>query len=320
MRNDKLVEQIDNLLPQTQCEQCGYPGCRPYAEAIANGESHNLCPPGGDAAQQQLANLLGRESLPLNVPDNSQPGKRLEAVIREEECIGCKKCIQACPVDAIVGASQFMHTVISHECTGCELCVEPCPVDCIDMVLRPTDQQELTDTTRFHARDRYLARNQRLENAAAQHKEDRIRKRQQRTAMKPISNIPETPLNQIKADYQRAKTQHKQIMAAIAHMKRNGLAPPQPEHITQANELEQKVEQLKKAVKAGLETAKQQLADQGQDLGKLKLAATRSELAWRHAKAQGIKGEELMRLQAQRDNDQNTLTEVMRQAGLSDPD
>ena len=130
VESDPIVEQIDALLPQTQCGQCGHPGCRPYAEAIANGEAINRCPPGGETTIAALADLLGREPEPL---DGEEKGKRV-AYIREEECIGCTKCIQACPVDAILGAARYTHTVIADECTGCDLCVEPCPVDCIDML------------------------------------------------------------------------------------------------------------------------------------------------------------------------------------------
>ncbi|ADZ92135.1 electron transport complex subunit RsxB [Marinomonas mediterranea] len=130
---DPIVDQIDAILPQTQCGQCGHPGCRPYAEAISNGEAINKCPPGGQATVQALADLLDVEALPLDGDVEESPAKRV-AVIREDECIGCTKCIQACPVDAILGAAKQMHTVIADECTGCDLCVEPCPVDCIDMV------------------------------------------------------------------------------------------------------------------------------------------------------------------------------------------
>ncbi len=133
LEGDPLVEKIDQLLPQTQCGQCGHPGCKPYAEAIAAGEAINLCPPGGETTIQALADLLGREPLPLDAEDTSSSIKRV-AYIREDECIGCTKCIQACPVDAILGAAKLMHTVIADECTGCDLCVEPCPVDCIDML------------------------------------------------------------------------------------------------------------------------------------------------------------------------------------------
>ena len=129
-----IVDQINDILPQTQCGQCSYPGCRPYAEAIANEEAQiNQCPPGGEAGIQALADLLDVEALPLDA-EHGEENVTQVAYIREDECIGCTKCIQACPVDAILGAAKQMHTVIASECTGCDLCVEPCPVDCIDMI------------------------------------------------------------------------------------------------------------------------------------------------------------------------------------------
>ncbi|MFW1676830.1 electron transport complex subunit RsxB [Pontibacter sp. JAM-7] len=133
VEGNPLVEQIDGLLPQTQCGQCGYPGCRPYAEAIASGDAINKCPPGGQGTVEALADLLDVEVVPLEAGAEAEPEKMV-AYIREDECIGCTKCIQACPVDAILGAAKQMHTVIEAECTGCDLCVEPCPVDCIDML------------------------------------------------------------------------------------------------------------------------------------------------------------------------------------------
>lgn len=128
-----LVDQINTLLPQTQCAQCGYPGCKPYAEAISSGAAINLCPPGGEDAIIQLANLLDLEPLPLK-QELAKEALPKVAIIREAECIGCTFCIQACPVDAIVGAAQQMHSVIAAECTGCGLCEAPCPVDCIDFI------------------------------------------------------------------------------------------------------------------------------------------------------------------------------------------
>jgi Na+-translocating ferredoxin:NAD+ oxidoreductase subunit B len=135
---EPLAEQVNRLLPQTQCGQCGYPGCKPYSEAIAAGDAINKCPPGGERTIKALAVLLDREPVPLNGSEKSPQ----VAFIREQECIGCTKCIQACPVDAIVGAAKQMHTVIVADCTGCDLCVEPCPVDCIEMrpiPLRPVN-------------------------------------------------------------------------------------------------------------------------------------------------------------------------------------
>ena len=132
------VQAIDALLPQTQCGKCGHPGCKPYAEGIAAGEAINKCPPGGNATMQALARLLQVPEMPLELPEVAPQ----IAFIREAECIGCTKCIQACPVDAIVGAAKLMHTVIRNECTGCELCVAPCPVDCIDILPLAHDEAE----------------------------------------------------------------------------------------------------------------------------------------------------------------------------------
>ena len=134
-----VIDEINALLPQTQCGQCGYKGCRPYADAIAAGFADiNQCPPGGDDGIKALADFLGIAPKPLN-PRFGQPKHKAAAFIIEEDCIGCMKCIQACPVDAIMGAAKLMHTVIASECTGCELCLEPCPMDCIVMKPVPLD-------------------------------------------------------------------------------------------------------------------------------------------------------------------------------------
>ena len=131
---DALIERIDAALPQTQCTRCGYPACRPYAEAVARGEAAiNRCPPGGAEGVRVLARITGQPVLPLD-PEYGVEVPPCVAMIDEDACIGCTKCIQACPVDAIIGASKLMHTVIADLCTGCELCIPPCPVDCIAMV------------------------------------------------------------------------------------------------------------------------------------------------------------------------------------------
>jgi electron transport complex protein RnfB len=134
VQGNPVVEKIDAVLPQTQCGQCDYPGCRPYAEAIAVGNADiNRCPPGGDGTIRALARLLGRDPKPLD-PQFGEEQPKAVARIDEPQCIGCALCLEVCPVDAILGASRQMHTVIVGECTGCALCVEPCPVDCIHMV------------------------------------------------------------------------------------------------------------------------------------------------------------------------------------------
>ena len=135
VEGDPLADQVDNLLPQTQCGQCSYAGCRPYAEAIANGEAPiNKCPPGGETTMLALADLLDVEPMELDEEAGEAPDEPEVALIIEDDCIGCTLCIQACPVDAILGSAKHMHTVIVSECTGCELCIPPCPVDCIIMI------------------------------------------------------------------------------------------------------------------------------------------------------------------------------------------
>jgi Na+-translocating ferredoxin:NAD+ oxidoreductase subunit B len=158
------VAAIDALLPQTQCARCGYPACHPYAQALTDGAAAlNQCPPGGAATIAALAALLGRPALPLN-PANGTEGPALVALIDEDACIGCAKCLPPCPVDAIVGAHKQMHTVVLSLCTGCELCVAPCPVDCISMVPRaqlpeaPPAPQPTDNRARFAARNARLAR------------------------------------------------------------------------------------------------------------------------------------------------------------------
>ena len=170
MTESTLIHAIDALLPQTQCGKCGHPGCLPYAKGIAEGEDINKCPPGGESTVKALAELLRKPVLPLALPEVPTQ----IAVIREAECIGCTKCIQACPVDAIFGAAKLMHTVITAECTGCELCIAPCPVDCIDMVVlegqASIEQRQKAD----HFRSRHNARLTRLEAAEKARQQERL--------------------------------------------------------------------------------------------------------------------------------------------------
>ncbi|MDD6911018.1 electron transport complex subunit RsxB [Actinobacillus minor] len=135
---EPIVDQIDALLPQSQCGQCGYPGCRPYAEAIANGDQITKCVPGGQPLVVKIADLMG-----VDVPamEGEEAPETKVAFIHEDMCIGCTKCIQACPVDAIIGTNKAMHTVIADLCTGCELCVAPCPTNCIEMIKPKTSTQ-----------------------------------------------------------------------------------------------------------------------------------------------------------------------------------
>ncbi len=197
-------EDIDAILPQTQCRLCGYDGCMPYAEALINNAVNiNLCQPGGVKTLQKIGEMLQKNPAPFveEMENNTKP--KMLAIIREDECIGCTKCIQACPVDAILGSAKLMHTVIGEECTGCELCVTPCPVDCIDMVKL---SEEITREQSNHYRKRYYARSKRLalERAEKQFhqqqlsnnkKKNYIQKAIERAKNKKLSSIPITLRN-----------------------------------------------------------------------------------------------------------------------------
>lgn len=192
----ELVDRIDALLPQTQCEQCGYHGCRPYAEAIAHGDAPiNHCPPGGEAGIAKLAALLGKPVLPLD-PEHGLEKPRALARIVEADCIGCTKCIQVCPVDAIVGAAKWMHTVVADDCTGCELCVPACPVDCI--VLEPMPPAQIDQAHADQARQHF----QRRETRLAQQRE---RREAELAARKVDVGTQAGPINPVLAALARAK-------------------------------------------------------------------------------------------------------------------
>ena len=209
-----LIQRIDALLPQTQCGKCGHPGCKPYAEGIASGEPINKCPPGGSETIAALAELLKVPVLELDVSRGSAPAQI--AYIREAECIGCTKCIQACPVDAIVGAAKFMHTVIVDECTGCDLCVAPCPVDCIEMRPLPLatvlpivgglafslEEQQARAAKRNHARRRFEQRNARLQREEQQ----KIAERQAR-AQRAVAHSEVTTADPVQAALERVRAQ-----------------------------------------------------------------------------------------------------------------
>lgn len=229
-----LIQRIDALLPQTQCGKCGHPGCKPYAEGLAKGEAINKCPPGGSETIAALASLLQVPVIALDPERGTAPAQ--VAYIREAECIGCTKCIQACPVDAIVGAAKLMHTVISAECTGCDLCVAPCPVDCIDLLpLTATsnivpivgglahDPDTLASRTRKrnHARRRFELRNSRLEREEARKQAERAA-RSQRTATPDAASAGAATDDPIKAAIERVKAQ--KAAAADAALKQAKIA------------------------------------------------------------------------------------------------
>lgn len=184
MAEASLVDRLDALLPQTQCRRCGYAACRPYAEALANGQADvNRCPPGGEAGISRLASVLGRKTLPLDAGCGNERAVEIVAHIVEADCIGCTKCIQACPVDAIVGGMNRMHTVLESICNGCELCVPVCPVDCIELNDSPGLPPPFARAGEF--RQRYLAHLDREERRARQ--EQLRRQRHKGGASDPVA-------------------------------------------------------------------------------------------------------------------------------------
>jgi electron transport complex protein RnfB len=207
-----LADRIEDLLPQTQCTKCGYPACRPYAEAIAAGSaSYNQCPPGGAEGIARIAELLGKPVIPIN-PVHGLERERPVAVIDESACIGCTLCIQACPVDAIVGAAKQMHTVIASLCTGCDLCVPPCPVDCIDMQAATpgrTGWAAWSQADADAARARHDARTLRLQREKQEN--------DARLAAKALAKLAEVDASNAQTDAERAEKERKRaiIQAAI---------------------------------------------------------------------------------------------------------
>ena len=171
--NEKIsIEAVDSLLPQTQCELCEYPGCKPYARAIIEDNATiDKCLPGGIDTLKALGTLLGVDPKPMLADMQEKQKSDCTAVIREDECIGCTKCIQACPVDAIIGAGKLMHTIIQDACTGCELCIPPCPVDCIDIITLPARTHEQKELLAAQSRQRYAEHQKRLRTSAENNKE-----------------------------------------------------------------------------------------------------------------------------------------------------
>lgn len=243
-----LIHAIDALLPQTQCGKCGHPGCLPYATSIAAGEAINKCPPGGDETIHDLAVLLGVEATPLDSPYPPTPAQ--VAFIREAECIGCTKCLKACPVDAIVGAAKLMHTVMAAECTGCELCIAPCPVDCIDLnplPVQPSHEQQRQQAA--HYRLRYDAHNARLAR-------EEQRKQAERDARLARS--------QLSTEAVKTATSVDPVQAAISRIKAQKDPSTDADVILKKLKINASTAQmaLKKAEKQLAQRATQQLEDQ----------------------------------------------------------
>lgn len=195
------VKEIDALLPQTQCGECSYPGCMPYAEAMVQGAAPiNKCPPGGVETVKALGAALHVDPSPFLQEAEEHTRQPSVAMIREAECIGCTKCIKACPVDAIIGSGKLMHAIITHECTGCGLCVEPCPVDCIEMM--PLNE---TEYNKDLARKRYNSRQARL--LREEHEQQQIYREKRLLAMQSKDHLDDI---QAKQDY---------ILQALARVK-----------------------------------------------------------------------------------------------------
>ncbi|MCK0769076.1 RnfABCDGE type electron transport complex subunit B [Chromohalobacter canadensis] len=283
--NAALIEMLDAELPQTQCGKCGHPGCRPYAEGIAAGdEAINKCPPGGEATVARLAELTGQPRQPLAQPAESPK----VAYIREAECIGCTKCIQACPVDAILGAAKQMHTVIAGECTGCELCVAPCPVDCIDILPHPewvaarTQAQQDTYLAKRAelGRQRYEARQQRLDRQAEEKRRKRERRQAAVAAKTKRETAPAQPTQQDAAasvDTTSLKATRATLVAGLKRVERqrqrDGLDP-----------------EARRALDERAETLTSRLADVDRQLGNAQ--APRADSSTTHHRRMAVKAAE----------------------------
>ncbi|EFQ65073.1 electron transport complex, RnfABCDGE type, B subunit [Pseudomonas fluorescens WH6] len=286
-----LIQRIDALLPQTQCGKCGHPGCKPYAEGIAAGEAINKCPPGGQETIIGLSQLLRVPVLELDVTRGEAPAQ--VAYIREAECIGCTKCIQACPVDAIVGAAKLMHTVISDECTGCDLCVAPCPVDCIEMrpptsvlpivggLAASDEQRRERNVKRNRARRRFEQRNGRLQREEAHRLAERLARAKRPTALEPVQHdaveaAQDAAVKKAKINVAMSRAQLHKSLKAFGH-------PPTFEQQSQLIVLQlqfEAAEQALAAIEAGSTPAMPLPARNSAELkrAKIQLAMRRAEL------------------------------------------
>ncbi len=260
-----LIQRIDALLPQTQCGKCGHPGCKPYAQGISQGEAINKCPPGGAETIAALANLLSIPVVALDTERGVAPAQ--VAYIREAECIGCTKCIQACPVDAILGAAKLMHTVIVDECTGCDLCVAPCPVDCIEMrplpanvvpivggLAQAAEQFSARAHKRDHARCRYERRDERLSREAQLRQAERLARTQREpdkvlplaSSLAQPSSLSDAAFKKAKITLAMARAQLHKSLKAFGH-------PPTAQQQAQLVALQRQFESAEQAL-AQLET------------------------------------------------------------------
>lgn len=274
--NDAVrIAAIDALLPQTQCGKCGHPGCQPYAEGIAAGEAINKCPPGGTATIEALANLLHMPALPLALPE--KPAQI--AVIREDECIGCTKCIQACPVDAIVGAAKLMHTVITDECSGCELCLAPCPVDCIDLITLAAPQAAIQRQRADQFRARHQARLSRLGRDDARRRAARstaVVRPKLETAATPVVDDQTAQLKRLKIDAAMAKVAYEKARTQVA------MHPDSP-FAAQLDALQRTSEQATAALQALQNQTGQAHADKATNAEQSALKKAKIEVAGRRA-------------------------------------
>lgn len=306
-----LIQRIDALLPQTQCGKCGHPGCKPYAQGITQGEAINKCPPGGAETIAALANLLSIPVVALDTERGCAPAQ--VAYIREAECIGCTKCIQACPVDAILGAAKLMHTVIVDECTGCDLCVAPCPVDCIEMRPLPTnvapivggfaqtaEQLSVRTQKRDHARSRYERRDERLSREEQRRQAERLARAQRapdkslplaRSLAQP-SSLSEAALKKAKVTLAMARAQLHKSLKAFGHPP---TAPQQAQLVALQRQFES-AEQALAQLEAGSEIPVPAPSNHHAELkrAKIQLAMRRAEL--KKAQTQAHTSTELARL------------------------
>ncbi|MEK1941881.1 MAG: electron transport complex subunit RsxB [Pseudomonas sp.] len=293
------VIAIDALLPQTQCGKCGHPGCKPYAEGIAGGEAINKCPPGGEATIEALAQLLNVPVLPPELP----PIPPQVAFIREAECIGCTKCIQACPVDAILGAAKLMHTVIADECTGCELCVAPCPVDCIDLVPlaeAPAREQRLRAD---HFRVRHEAHLARLKRDEARRQAERAARAERMVQPQAAATLDpvQAAIERIKAQKAAAPSDQQKRLKIEAAMAQVAYSKAQKQLATYGTpELEQQVEQLRQVAEAAQAALQAATAAAPTDPSQVALKKAKIDLAVARAalKTAEREGAELAPLQA----------------------